>query len=420
MANQSKFKLQILQTQAGKTGTCINIINYYLGRDKKKNIRRFHIVLTPNTILNHVQFLDRIIDKCDIKKEEIITIKSNNKKENDKGIQTEKNNRILSDVIISEKAKIAVFCENITQINGIINVIMNIMKISDKINFNIYIDEIHKIINYNVKINEKEEDMRIVINNLVEKGVNIYGFTATPQNLFTKKLKIIEIIDYKKFYKVDFDTHYRSLTDSKFINIEIEKRENTIEYLKRIINLYGEKILAEGKYIFIPAMKKIITHEEIKEIVKEKNIETVIIILNSKDKAVCYKQKKYEINVKEDLMTEVVRILKDKKLMNKPKVITAYGCINVGQTLMHNEIGIFDYGIISHFEISDDDLYQLIGRITGNTKTWLKNGKNIKTKIYCPRETELRAKEMESKAINIMNNFSNKEITKKIYNTIQD
>lgn len=417
----AKFILAVLPTQSGKTGTCINIINYYLARDKKKNIRRFHIVLTPNTLLNHVQFLDRIIDKCDINKEDILTIKSDNKKEeNDKGIQIAKDNKILSQIILSGKTKIAVFCENIIQINGIINTINNIIEITDKINFNIYIDEIHKIINYNVKINEKEEDMRIVINNLVEKGVNIYGFTATPQNLFSKITKTIEIIDYKKFYEVDFETHYRSLTDSKFINIEIEKRENTIEYLKRIINLYGEKILAEDKYIFIPAMKKIITHEEIKEIVKEKNKETVIIILNSKEKAIYYKKRNYEINVKEDLMTEVVTILKENNLMNKAKVITGYGCINVGQTLMHNEIGIFDYGIISHFEISDDDLYQLIGRITGNTKTWLKNKKNTKTKIYCPRETELRAKEMESKAINIMNNFSNKEITKKIYNTIQD
>lgn len=352
-----------------------------------------------NTILNHIQFMMRLKEMVD-KDVIILSIKSDNKKKVEENIKYEKS--IPTKDILKGEVDVMILCGNMIQINEVFE---NISLMDEKkYKVIIHIDEIHNIINYKGVIEKIDRE--------TARGNEIIGYTATPSKIYVNisKIKIEETEKYR-----DNKEMYVGIKDMKHIKVEIEKGENPVEYVKRIIEEFGEEILKEGNFIFIPACNLKLTHEKVREIVMEKNNKTVVIILNCENKKICYEKKgeikEIEIDVKNNLMEEIIRKCKEKKIDKRAKVITGYGCINVGQTIMNEEIGTFTHGIISHIEKSEDELYQLAGRMTGNTKYWCKYRKTV---IYSPNETIKKIKNMEMKAFNMMEK-GGKEIRKEEY-----
>ena len=106
---------------------------------------------------------------------------------------------------------------------------------------------------------------------------------------------------------------------------------------------------------------------------------------------------------KEELCELIAKQIIKEGLESRPIIITGCICVSMGQTLMHELLGPFTDCIISHLDFSNDDIYQLFGRILGRIKTW---SNYRKTRVYCPLITYNRCDKMEDFAKNIFENFN--------------
>ena len=181
-----------------------------------------------------------------------------------------------------------------------------------------------------------------------------------------------------------------------------ETDRKTIGYIEHILTTYP-KILENGTRTFIPANRRCVGHNLLREYLFKLNKDVVVVVLNGKDKNLQFKSegKIKTIPLYSD-DTEVCEMIYKKidefKLQERPFVITGFLCVGMGQTLTHESLGSFTSAIFSHLDLSNDEIYQLFGRITGRMKKW---GTYCKTNVYCPTTIMHRCNVMEKCARNI-------------------
>lgn len=115
----------------------------------------------------------------------------------------------------------------------------------------------------------------------------------------------------------------------------------------------------------------------------------------------------------EELCETVLRLILDNKLQNRPIVFTGLLCVGMGQTLTHKLMGSFTSAIFGHLDLTNDEIYQLFGRITDRIKDW--GDKYIQTQIYCPTVIMNRCIVMEECARNTAGDHNGEIVSQEDY-----
>jgi len=120
------------------------------------------------------------------------------------------------------------------------------------------------------------------------------------------------------------------------------------------------------------------------------------------------------ISSTEEVCETISRLINENKLHGRPLVITGFLCVGMGQTLIHKSLGTFTSAVISHLDLTNDDIYQLFGRLTARSKNW-GIGKYVKTAVYCPTKSMYRVIAMEACARNLAKEYNGEFITEEDY-----
>lgn len=449
-----KFALRVMPTQFGKTFNCINNITKKLNQDKKFG-KSLHIIFTMNTLLNGQQFTKRVKDKFNNDEEEDEEIENDSQikelieKYSSKSIlvlsskytgdcKHSKNLKELKSFVsdIEICPSIIVACSNsqrFSDIYNLINIIDRNKGWPSKRIF-VYLDELHSYINKNIKIKNEDNNKKIIktmtmrelLKNIADKFIikEITGLTATPFNIFNNNnyIRIANLDDIKM-------DNYIGTSDMIFKEFD---SKDEIEFIEYIID-NNPTILNDKRRIFAPAKITKNSHEEVKRIFLEKNKNIVVILLNGDNKHIIYytdsssnetniieldgkKIKKHDndYNVYNNEVCDIIsHFLKKHNLLERPIVYTGHICISMGQTLVNETIGSFTDAIIGHTQLSNDDLYQLFGRLTGRMGNWITYKE--KTTIYTTKKNKEIIIDMENASINLMINHNGYYVNKDDY-----
>ena len=115
----------------------------------------------------------------------------------------------------------------------------------------------------------------------------------------------------------------------------------------------------------------------------------------------------------EEVCETISRLVIDNNLQNRPLIITGYLCVGMGQTLSHMNLGSFTSAIFGHLDLTNDEIYQLFGRITGRMKHW--GDKYVRTNVYCTTTVMNRCIAMEECARNMAIEFNGEAVTQDDY-----
>lgn len=426
----SKIILIVLYTQLGKTFISIQRIKNNINNDKKLG-KSIHIVYAMNTILANKQFskrLDSIYDE-ELGKNTVVVFSSEKKvKHGWKQVNTRE--QLMGICFVKSTCpKVIIMCSNKIRYEDGYQFIKDICEHEHKIFERIFLiyDELHAYITPELRRNIENISR---FSNVKE----IIGMTATPEAIwsdkkyihedFWKNIKLYEIED-KNF------ENYVGSKDIKFIPVddyfdidryirpnpikEMDKLDNdTCNFIEHVLNNH-EEILVNNNRIFIPGHKRRICHERICISVMNKNDKSVIIIINGINKEFRWINNKKEIVIKKIDITEkkeLSEIISEKiieyNLNNRPLVITGLLCVGMGQTLVSKNIGPFTHAIFSHLDLSNAEIYQLFGRITGRMKDW---ETYVCTIMFCPTATYDRIQLVEEYNRNIIENHNGEKIS---------
>ena len=377
----NKFILCVLPTQYGKTFTVISKIDTEINQDNNKG-RSIHIIYTMNTLFNNKQFAKRL-ETIEIKygKQSVCVFSS---KYNGTYTHIKKDTELKGLCLdIKTCPRVIVMCSNTNRFKDGTNFLDVLNRNETNIKrVYVYYDELHKYINTLLRKQiEKIHKYDIVF--------GIMALSATPSKIFDEKKfnmkhnfwSEIKLITLDNFY----DTNYVGYRDIHFNCIELKnitrkKETNIINYVEHILNMYPN-ILQNNTLTFIPGHIKVDTHKHVRDLVIKTNKKTVIITINGIIKNIEYNNKIFNLNTNEDICEQISSFLITNNLQKKPIVITGFLCVSLGQTLTHRNIGSFTSAIISHLDLTNDDVYQLFGRITGRMKDWTTYRQ---TQVYCP------------------------------------
>lgn len=249
----------------------------------------------------------------------------------------------------------------------------------------IFYDELHKYINPTLAKQIKDLHELDIVH-------RIYGVTATSEKLYTYFPKI-------HINKLDPETYsegnYVTWGTEHFVHIPIDMQltrnrttgtvKTMLAYVKAAFEKHRAKIFFPGSTSFVPGRMPNDSHMQIKKLVWEYCPTAHVVIINQ-DRVKLYQKmdgeeviRTIEVKGREDYGAAIARSVHPEASL----VITGFKCIEMGQTLMHKDRGTFTSAIFSHIDMCDDDIYQLGGRITGNTLLWT----TFKTTfIFCPHE----------------------------------
>ena len=151
------------------------------------------------------------------------------------------------------------------------------------------------------------------------------------------------------------------------------------------------------------------------------NNSAVIVVINGFEKTLQYKDSSGNTKTlllsstdEEEVCETISRLVVQHNLQTRPIVITGLLCVGMGQTLTHRTLGSFTSAIFGHLDLTNDDIYQLFGRITGRMKDWGSN--YIQTQVYCPTIIMNRCAVMEECARNMVQNHNGEIVTQDILN----
>ena len=416
----SKFTLCVLLTQFGKTFTTISRISDELLRDSEFG-KSIHLVFTMNTLLNNAQFSCRLdsIEKS-YGKGSVVVFAS---KYSGPYVHVKSLRELLGCIVDAHTCpRVVVMCSNDIRFEEGV-------KFANVINSNesnvkrafAYYDELHKYINDKLRAQiESLNDMEIV------KG--IMALSATPDKIIEKtgfwsRIQIIHLEDFNEADYSGFGDMLFNLIDDYFVDYKRPRafdfavlEADVIGFIEHTLNKHPE-ILTEGSKVFLPAHIRRVGHKEIRRIVIERCPRAVVVVLNGEEKTLSYDEggRRKAINLtstSEEVCTVISKKIAENKLEGRPLVITGFLCIGMGQTLMEKTTGTFTSAIISHLDLTNDELYQLGGRLTGRTKGW---EKFRRTNIYCPTKIMRRLNAMEQCARNIAMEHNGDMITESDY-----
>jgi hypothetical protein len=418
-----KFILCVLFTQLGKTFTAINRINTEIEQDDEFG-RSIHIVFTMNTLLNNKQFAKRLeIIENTYGKGSICVFASKYD-----GKYRHIKDRLQLQGICADEAtcpRVVVMCSNSRRYDDGVE----FLKVIDKNKINIfrafaYYDELHKYISDNVR-----SQIECIHSLEIIKG--IIALTATPDKIFRStgfwsKLRLIKLDDfnisdyagYKDMIYNHIDDYYKYpyIRPNQFDFDELDNQ--TIGFIKHVLKKFPE-IIKENTRTFIPAHIRRSGHNTVRDLIFSLNSKSIVIIINGVEKSLQYKDdlghtKTLPLSSDKEEVCEIISGLIIKhNLQTRPIIITGFLCVGMGQTLTHKSLGSFTSAIFGHLDISNDDIYQLFGRITGRIKKW--GDKYIQTQVYCPKKIADRCYVMEECARNMACDYNGDIVTQEIY-----
>lgn len=417
-----KFVLCVLLTQMGKTFTTIGRILEELTRDEE-NGRSIHLVWTMNTLLNNTQFANRLKIIETQYGEGSVVIFASKYAGTYKHV---KNPNELKGICFDSHTcpRIIVMCGNdIRYKDGFdfINVVnsndCNIKRVFA------YYDELHQYINDKLREQIEQIDQMSIVH-------GIMGMTATPNAIMLKtgywsSLRMIHLDDFNhldyagvsdmKFHKVDdyFPAVYKRPAPFDFESHDKE----TLGFMNHVLDR-NPYILAENTNVFIPGHIRRLSHQTIREEIFKRCNYAVVVVLNGEEKTLEY----YNENGKcthdltspsEEVCVTITRRIKELKLQGRPLVTTGYLCVGMGQTLIEKSRGPFTAAIFSHLSLTNDEIYQLFGRLTARSKSW---STYVSTDVYCPTKIMYRIIAMETCAKNLATEYNGKLVNEEIYN----
>lgn len=419
----SKFILCVLLTQLGKTFTAISKILAEILQDNELG-RSIHIIFTMNTLLNNKQFAKRLetIEKT-YGKGSICVFSS----KYDGKYKHVKNRLELQGLCADEYTcpRVVVMCSNTQRYDDGVE----FLKVIDKNKINIfrafaYYDELHKYITDSLRSQIEQ------IHNL-DSVKGITALTASPDKIwqeagFWSKIRLIQLDDFSDSNYVGYKDMIFNCIDDFFANPYIrphpfdfdEMDRQTIGFIDSVLKKYPE-ILKDNTRSFIPAHIRRTGHNAVRDLVFHMNPNAVVVVINGVEKALQYKD--YFGNTKtlaltsedEEVCETISRLVLLHKLQNRPLVITGLLCVGMGQTLTHKSLGSFTSAIFGHLDLTNDEIYQLFGRITGRMKEW--GDKYTQTQVYCPTIIMNRCIVMEECARNMASDHNGEVVSQENY-----
>jgi len=392
----SKFELCVLRTQIGKTYIAIQRIDEEINQDGEFG-RSMHIVFTMNTLLNNAQFAKRLQSIEDTYGKGSVCIFSSQRYV---GTYKHVKNRLaLQGICLDESTcpRVIVMCSNKRRYDDGLAFI----KVLNENKTNIsrafaYFDELHNYITPTLRSQIEQMDKLDII-------INIMALTATPDPIwkpsgYWSKLQLSYFDEYNESnYAGCKDMIFNCIDDCPiypspyirpgYMNFK-ELDRHTIGFVEYTLNEHSDIINGVDKLIFIPGHRRRVGHNRIRDMVFRHNKNAVVVMINGADKNIQFKDQFGSmktlslISPDEEVCETISRLLIKHELHNRVKVITGFLCVGMGQTLMHKSIGTFTHAILGHMDLSNNEIYQLIGRLTGRIKDW--GDKYIQTQVYCP------------------------------------
>ena len=406
----SKFILCVLLTQIGKTFTAIQKILAEINQDCDLG-RSIHIIFTMNTLLNNAQFAKRL---SDIEKEfgkGSICVFSSKYGGNYKHV---KNQLELRGLCVSETTcpRVIVMCSNKRRYEDGVEFlkVLNQTKTLSIFRAFAYYDELHEYINPQLRSQIEQIHTFDIV-----RGIT--ALTASPDKIFEtagfwSKIRLIRLDNFSEenyagfgdmvFNKIDdfFDSPYIRPRSSDYETLDTQ----TVEFIRHVLNKYPQ-ILNNNTRSFIPAHVRRSGHNTVRDLIFSINKTSVVIVINGVEKTLQFKDclentKTIPLTSNDEEVCETIsRLINEHKLQTRPIVITGLLCVGMGQTLTHKSLGSFTSAIFGHLDLTNDEIYQLFGRITGRMKNW--GDKYIQTQVYCPTTIMNRCNVMEECARNM-------------------
>jgi hypothetical protein len=415
----SKFNLCVLRTQSGKTGTATERIRHEMMQDDEDGFST-HIVFTMNTLLNNTQFAKRL-EKVEKNKKGSVCVFAS--KYNGTYVHVKDTTQLKGRCLDKDTCpRVIVVCSNNKRFKDIVefmkvlnNNILHILRVF------VYYDELHAYINPKLRSQIEE------IHNLnIVKG--ILALSATPDNIwqehgFWSKINLIKLKDISCPDYIGTNDMIFNLIDDYFNNPYEKPRtldeldDQLIGFIVHTLNKHTD-ILKKNTRTFIPANNRRISHNRIRDLVFERNPFAIVVLLNGIEKTLQYKDNSGHIktisviNSDEEVCETIYNVILQNKLQGRPLVVTGMICVGMGQTLTHISLGSFTHAIFGQMDITNDNMYQLFGRITGIMRKW---PTYVKTNVYCTTTIMRRCIIIEECAKCIVNDHNGEVVTQEIY-----
>lgn len=432
----SKFILCVLFTQLGKTFTAIKRILSAIDEDDEFG-RSIHIVFTMNTIGNNDQFakrLEEVANKYKDEKNAVTIVSSQKYKGKYKHVKSEVELRGLC-MVKQDCPRVVVMCSNKTRFADGVEFIKTINE--NRLHIHrvfVFYDELHKYISVGPIRNQIEQLHELDIVKC------IMALTATPGLIFKEtgfwaNLRLVYFNDFNETNYAGHKDMIFNCVDDFFANpyvrpgifeFDVLDHQN-IGFIRHVLTRYP-KILDNNTRSFIPGHIRCISHFAIRNLIFELNPNAVVAVINGVEKTLQFKEdgniktiplepeseeeiKKRDPEAKskpEEVCETIARLVLKHGLSGRPLVITGLLCVGMGQTLTHISLGSFTSAIIGHLDLTNDDIYQLFGRITGRMKEW---DTYCQTQVYCPTTIMYRCSVMEKCNRNMATEHNGEEVT---------
>ena len=425
------ISLCCLPTQYGKTFIATNYASKRIQEDSLYG-KSMHIIVTMDNLLNNAQtalrFNSMLQDNPDMNGK--VAIMSCKKMSKDFAhISSMKKLQALTVL-----PQILVVCNNHRQLPHIQQIVSQFTPDSDVKRIFLYFDELHKYIKLSRSCIET-----LLLNPIV---TNIIGLTATPATIWSDDpdspwytLKMLPqpvkemSPDYNGTKCMDFaiiDTEEVSQYESEFLE-EIVSQLSTadqddyidcLRFIEYTLNKDSSDILAPNTMTFIPAASFCHTHRFVRKLVFHLCPQAVIVLINGTEKTLSYRNDELalvtvKLSDNREISDGVTQILVSNDIdRTRPIVFTGYICLGMGQTLVNKELGSFTSAIFGKTNMSNEDMYQLFGRVTGRMRSW---PSYRKTTVYCSEIFKSTCTTMELLSTNLIENHNDGIVTRNNY-----
>ena len=406
----AKITICCKRTQDMKTTQCIHLIRHRIEEESVRIHALFardmppkpsiHYIFTMNTLLNNKQFslrLKQIEELCG-GKSKIVEFSSRKSGQYNHVSTARELKAMLLDP--RECPRIVICCSNVMRFTDGETLMGDVDRIrGNEVRQFAYYDEMHKY------IEQCRDKIKALCSLNSVKG--ILGLTATPAPIFIRtdpfwsKMFFMEVENLSGPNYCALADHEYKLTPSDAAIASAEQR--VIAYIRATLAAHLH-ILDNGTYSFIPGVNVRRSHTAVRDAVWAVNPNAVVVTLNT-NKVVEYITADRSISTwqldgnKEvgDMIADMIACPKH-NLADRPLVVTGFICIGMGQSLVCPALGTFTSIIASHEDLTNEDLYQLIGRGAAVSKGW---ATFRETRVYCPESTMQRCTTMEKVALSM-------------------
>ena len=423
----SKFTLCVKRTQEGKTFTAISQISKEIELDDDCG-RSIHMVFVMNTLLGGRQFSSRLQSiEQQYGKGSVVVFAC----KYDGPYRHVRKMIELRGLCLDEQEcpRVIVMCSNSIRYEDGADFIQVLNRnVTPVKRVFAYYDELHKYISDNLRA-QIEEIHRFEI----VKG--IIALTATPDPIwrstgFWSQLRLIYLdnfddadyagIDSMVHAPVDdyFEMPYKRPSAFDFDRMDAE----TVGYIEHVLQTHTH-LLADGTRTFIPAHIRRSGHETVRDLVFATQPRTVVAVINGREKTLRWSvdgsgdYRSVELasttaSTTEEVCESISHRIREHKLEGRPLVVTGFLCVGMGQTLTHSSLGPFTSAVLGHMDLTNAELYQLFGRITGRMRRW---DTYVPSVVYCPTIVWNRCRAMEQCARLIATDHNGEVVTEVQY-----